>query len=146
LFDHIAHLKGFAKGGLFGGDAPYDLLGDRGKYRIPNADELMEALGVTFDTGGLVSPGTTVVNNKTGEHEAMFQPEAWKGARAVLGQIQAMARQIQTTNGTAGGAAPLVGSLAVTVGNKADLPDALDEVNHRLRVIDRGGVYARRTP
>lgn len=145
LFDHIAHLKGFAKGGLFGGDAPYDLLGAGGKYRIPNADELMKTLGVTFDTGGFVEPGKpTLVNNQTGQREAMFEPGAWQGARAVLAQIQSLGRQIRTTEGTTGGAAPVVGSLSVSVGDKNDLPDALDEVEHRLRVIQRGGVYASR--
>lgn len=143
LFDHVAHLKGFAKGGLFSGDAPYDLLGAGGKYRIPNADELMKSLGVTFDTGGFVEPGKpTLVDNHTGRREAMFEPDAWQGARSVLAQIQSMAKQLHTTEGTTGGRPALVGQLHVSVGDKRDLPDALDEVNHELRVIDRGGVYA----
>lgn len=143
----VYHLKGYAKGGIFG-DPPFDLIDPRGKHPLPNAEQLMRALGVTFDTGGFVSPGDTLVRNKTGEHEAMFQPGAWKGAASLLDQIFGIGRAIRASDDDAAGtsAAPLVGNLSVSVGDKDDLPDALDEVTHRLRVIDRGGVYANRTP
>jgi hypothetical protein len=143
----VYHLKGFAKGGKFVGDPPFDLIDPRGKAHLPNAEELMQALGVTFDTGGFVAPGDTLVRNKTGEHEAMFRPEAWKGAMSVLDQILGTGRGIRSADRDgAAGDAPLVGNLSVSVGDKEDLPEALDEVNHRLRVIKRGGVYAGRTP
>jgi hypothetical protein len=143
----VYHLKGYAKGGMFG-DPPFDLIDPRGKSPLPSADELMRALGVTFDTGGFVAPGDTFVRNKTGEHEAMFQPETWKRARGVLDQLISGGRPRTVDRAAASGdrAAPLVEHLEVSVGDKADLPEALDEVTHRLRVINRGGVYADRTP
>jgi hypothetical protein len=138
----VYHLPGFAGGGQVG-DPPFDSLDPRGKNRIPNVDELMRSLGVTFDTGGWLNTGHTVVDNGTGDHEAILNPASWRGASSVLDQIHSLANQIRTTDSTrAVGAAPVVGSLQVTVGDKNDLPEALDEVTHHLRVIRRGGVYA----
>jgi hypothetical protein len=144
----VYHLKGYAKGGLFTGDAPFDLVDPRGKTPLPSVDELMQSMGITFDTGGWVAPGSTAVRNGTGEHEAMFEPAAWKGASGVLDKILTAGHGTQSVGDASAtsGPTPLVGSLAVSVENKDDLPEALDEVTHRLRVISRGGVYADRTP
>lgn len=142
----VYHLKGFAKGGQFG-DLPFDLLSPRGKSPLPSSQDLMEALGVTFDTGGYVGTGTTVINNKTGEKEAMFQPAAWKTAASVLDKIFGVGRAVRGVDSApAAGAGALVEHLSLSVGDKDDVPEILDEVTHRLRVIDRGGVYADRTP
>lgn len=148
--DHVhasfmANVPGFAKGGLFGGDM-FDV--GSGRDRVPNTEELVKSLGITFDTGGWLGHGKngrTVVDNKSGMDEAVLNHNAWTGASSVLSRIAAIATQMRTGEAAAGGEAPLVGSLSLTVGDKRDIPEALDEVDHRLRVIKRGGVYASRT-
>jgi hypothetical protein len=138
----VYHLKGYAKGGLFG-DPPYDLMSPHGKA-TGDSEALMKALGVTFDTGGWLNTGPTVVQNSTGDHEAILKPDAWRAASSVLSKIAAMAAamRINPGSGTAGGGAPLVGALSIAVTDKRDLPGTLDEAEWHLQKIRRGGVYA----
>ena len=62
LFNHLAHLKGFAKGGRAkDGDLPYDVVDPRGKNFM--GKELLRQLGISdFDNGGRWRPGTLGAN------------------------------------------------------------------------------------
>lgn len=95
-----------------------------------------------YDSGGWMMPGTGLHTNATGQPEAVLTNSQWSTVDSILSRLAAVSSGVHSTApGSAKGAA-LVENLTVSVGEKRDLPDALDEVEHHLRVINRGGVYA----
>ncbi len=76
-----------------------------------------------YDDGGLLEPGVTTVNNKSGKPEAVLTYDEMQSYKALLAQ---------------GGAAPLVGQLTIQVGQGADVRDGMEEAMFQLRRIKRG--------
>lgn len=66
LFNRRGHLTGYAKGGIVG-DPPFDLLDPRGKNYTGKAVVPRSAL--SYDEGGLLPTGYSVVHNGTGKPE-----------------------------------------------------------------------------
>lgn len=67
LFNRHGHLTGYANGGLFKGDPPFDELDPRGKaYR---GQALVPRSALSFDQGGYLPTGYSFVHNGTGSPE-----------------------------------------------------------------------------
>ncbi|MBC7630328.1 hypothetical protein, partial [Aeromicrobium sp.] len=82
-----------------------------------------------YDNGGILESGHTGVN-RSGRPEAVLDPEE--------------TRMFKTLVANGGASGPLIGSLTIAAEPGASTRDQLTEVNHRLRVIRRGGSSARR--
>lgn len=95
-----------------------------------------------YDRGGWLMPGNTLATNTTGSPEAVLTSPQWSTVEGILGRLAAVSRTVRTTDNAAAARAALVGELHLSVGDKGDVRPALDEVDHYLRVINRGGVYA----
>jgi hypothetical protein len=94
-----------------------------------------------YDAGGWLYPPI----NRTGRPEAVLDPEE-TDAFLLLARVAAQMRRDTTDRAAApADAAPLVGSLTLQVGDRRDIPEGLNAVDHKLRVIRRGGVHVRRT-
>jgi hypothetical protein len=98
-----------------------------------------------YDSGGWMLPGTGMHTNATGQPEAVLTNPQWRTVEQILGRLAAVSRSVRTTDNAAAAAAALVEHLEVNVQDKRDLPDALGEVDFRLRKILQGGVHASRT-
>jgi hypothetical protein len=76
-----------------------------------------------YDNGGLLEPGLTTVDNRSGKPEAVLTNEEMKNYKQLIAQ---------------GGAQPLVGQLTIQVGQGADVRDGMEEAMFQLRRIQRG--------
>jgi phage-related minor tail protein len=100
LFTNRMHVKGFAKGGLFG-DPPFDLLSPRGKHYI--GKDILPKPPV-FDAGGILHTGLNLIDNQTGGPEelrpvdrdrpAVF--ELYGADKVLIGTMRGVARGVQT--------------------------------------------------
>jgi len=111
LFTNRMHVKGFASGGLVG-DGPYDELDPRGKaYK---ASAIIPRAALSFDDGGLLPTGYSVVHNGTGSPEPVghdfLRKEDLDGLAIRLdipsvgvltGHIDARARKVQAATASA---------------------------------------------
>jgi phage-related protein len=98
-----------------------------------------------YDRGGWLYDDT-VPHNATGKPEAVLTNPQWNTVDDILSILARATTAVRPADDSpAAGAAPLVGSLALTVGERRDLPDALDELEFRLRRLRQGGVHASRT-
>ena len=99
-----------------------------------------------YDKGGWLRDDT-VPHNTTGKPEAVLTNPQWSTVDDILSILARVSPSLRTVDATGGGrAAAMVENLTVQVEDKRDLPQALDEVDFKLRRIRQGGVYARRTP
>jgi len=121
MFDRVAHLRGYAKGGPVIGDAPFDLLDPRGD------DYLGDAIRKVFiaDRGGMIRPGGIAVN-RSGQDERVLSPRQTR-------QFDRLVR----VNGSGGG-----GSGAVEVTINATGSD-IELENKLVRVIENAKRHGR---
>ena len=87
------------------------------------AQNILEKLH--YDSGGLLQPGYTLAYNGTGRPEPVFTDRQWK------------------TLSNQGGSSPLIGEL--TMVSQGNVRKDFEEIEFRLRTLDRGGVYGRRS-
>jgi phage-related protein len=114
LFNRHGHLVGYANGGIVG-DPPFDLLDPRGKAYKGQAVVPRSAL--SFDSGGMLPTGYSMVHNGTGKPEPVghdfLRKDDLNGMRIVL---------------DAGGVGELTGYIQVT---------AKSEINESNRALKR---------
>lgn len=69
---NVWHLNGYAQGGqVRKGDPPFDIFSPDGKYWL----EMLRQR--TFDHGGLLQPGTSIIHNGTGRPEVVLTSDQW---------------------------------------------------------------------
>jgi hypothetical protein len=120
MFNRVAHLRGYAKGGPVIGDAPFDLLNPKGD------DYLGEAIRKVFiaDRGGIMRHGDVAINRGGGDERVLTARQTRQFDRLVR------------VNGSGGGA----GGLTVTInatGSDIELENKL------VRVIENAKRHGR---
>ena len=109
------------------GWAPYGHPGGGRSDTLQHRDHVHVSL---FDDGGVLPPGLTLANNKSGKPEGILTNEQ-------LGWLRSASSGNQ--------AAPLVGSLTLVVDERnGSVRDQMDEAMFQLRRIARGGANVRR--
>jgi hypothetical protein len=96
--------------------------------------------GNIFDSGGWLNPGLTLAYNGTGNPERIYTHEQMLG---LSNSVSRLVDNSRTDNSRT--AAPLVGSLALSVGSRDQVPEVFDDLDHELRILRLGGVGAHST-
>jgi phage-related protein len=100
LFNRHGHLVGYANGGIIG-DPPFDLLDPRGKAYTGKA--VMPRSALSFDSGGMLPTGYSMVHNGTGKPEPVghdfLRKDDLNGMRFVLdaGGVGELTGYVQVT-------------------------------------------------
>ncbi|TFV66084.1 UNVERIFIED_ORG: phage tail tape measure protein [Bacillus sp. AZ43] len=99
---------------------PFKGMADRGSPTQNHRDHVHVD---TYDEGGILPPGLTLVNNASGKPEAVFNNDQWATLRGLADNSSA----------------PLVDTLNINVGKDANVRDGMESAMFELRRIKRGG-------